>query len=110
MAALGKALKQYGPLFAVRGFATRIAADRGPAFLSADGRSVVYDRIRGGDLRLFLCIGDPPFLDAESTWWPTGHAETLESAVAASWEFMETAGFRFLESPTSLSVTEWRIQ
>lgn len=110
MATLGKVLNPYEPLFAARGFATRTTIERGPAFCASDGRCVAYDRIMGGGLRCLLSLGQPPYIQAESPWWSTGHSETLETAVIASWSFLTTAGFRFLEAPDAISVTNWRVE
>jgi hypothetical protein len=110
MAALGKLLDRYEPLFASRGYSRCPAQERGPSFQSCDGRLVIYDRIRGGSLRCFLSHGNPPFLTAESPWWNTDHDDTLATAVAASWDFLLAAGFAFLDSPTTLTVTDWRVR
>jgi len=110
MAALGKLLDSYEPLFASRGYSRRSARERGPSFQSCDGRLVSYDRVTGGRLRCFLSHGDPPYLKAESPWWNADHYDTLATAVSASWDFLLAAGFAFLDSPTTLTVTDWRVR
>jgi hypothetical protein len=110
MAALGKFLDRYETLFASRGYSRCPSRERGPTFQRCDARSVSFDRIKGGSLRCFLSHGDPPYLTAESPWWSTNHDDTIEMAVAASWDFLLTAGFTFLDAPTALAVTDWRIR
>src|SRR6266850_403802 len=108
MATLGKVMNRYEPLFAERGFIARVGSQRGPRFITKDGRSVTYDRMKTGTLRCFLSLGIPAYLDAETPWWETGREESVESAVAASWNFMQSVGFSFLARPEQMTLTEWR--
>lgn len=110
MCNLGHILDSYEPLFVSAGYARRSPEPQGPSFSAPDGRAVVYDRMKEGSLRCFLCIGPRPDVEAETPWWHTTEDATLETAVAESWHFLEAAGFRFLASPTDLTVTEWSAQ
>src|SRR5215831_17384033 len=108
MALLGKAIIPYVARFAERGYSDRSPGNRGPCFTTSDGRAVTYDRMKTGTLRCFLSLGTPVYVDAETPWWKTHHNESLESAVAQSWDFMQTVGFSFLDRPEQITVTEWR--
>lgn len=108
MAILGKVLDKYNARFQDAGYPRRLAGERGPVFQSDDLRSVGYDRMKTGVLRCFLCLGEPPYIESETPWWPTSHADTIESAVEASWQFLLDAGFQFLRHPESLTPTQWR--
>jgi hypothetical protein len=116
MGALGKILARYAPLFAERGFDKKPgeAAGAGSFFADNKGRFVSYDRMKGGDIRCFLGIcsnsamDSEPGIEAETRWWDTQQASTLESAVASSWEHLLECGFRFLDDPLELTPTEWR--
>jgi hypothetical protein len=108
MATLGKVLDKYNARFQDAGYPRRLAGERGPVFQGDDLRSVAYDRMKTGVLRCFLCLGEPPYIESETPWWSTSHAETIESAVEASWQFLRDAGFQFLRHPESLTPTQWR--
>jgi hypothetical protein len=97
-----------------RGYRRVEAIGRGPTYSDGGGKHVVFDRIRGHDLRCLL--GDGPGaskgaefeIEGESPWWRTEHGETVSSAVAAALCFLVEAGFSFLEDPLRRTPTEWR--
>lgn len=119
MATLGKILQPYVLNLEQRGFhkqAVRDVQDRGPCFADSSGRSIKFDRVKGGDLRCFLEIyprlsypgASHPDIQAESRWWRTKHDCSLESAVASAWDYLGECGFSFLEDPLRLTPTQWR--
>ena len=110
MAALRKALSRYDPLFAQRGFSIRAGQDSGQRFSTGDGRAVIFDRMKTGQLRCFLELGEPPEVEGESPCWETELGKTLDMAVAESWEYLTSVGFQFLDDPEHLTVTAWREQ
>jgi hypothetical protein len=99
-----------------RGYQRIEGVGRGPTYSDGGRRYVIFDRIRGNDLRCLL--GDGPGasrgaefeVEGESPWWRTEHGETLSSAAAAAVRFLVEAGFSFLEDPLRLTPTEWREQ
>jgi len=108
MALLRKTIIPYEARFAERGYNNRVPGERGRCFMTKDGRAITYDRMKTGTLRCFLSLGVPIYLDAETPWWQTHHNGSLESAVADSWDFMQTVGFSFLDRPERMTVTQWR--
>lgn len=116
MSDLRRIVRSHEEVLTSRGFARATSIDRGPTYDHDGCKFVVYDRIRGGDLRCFLCVRagaatDDGFdIEGESPWWRTEYDQTLESAVTASLQFLIDVGFAFLEDPLARTPTEWREQ
>lgn len=85
---------------------------------------ITYDRMKGGDLRLFLSVGmSKPEIEAESPYWSVREKTlpddappeldpsqyTLEFALDSAWQFLEVCGFKWFSDPLALTPTEWRV-
>lgn len=111
---LNQSVLLHEQVFIERGYRRVEAIGRGPTYSDGGRKYVVFDRVRGSDLRCLL--GDGPGasksaefeVEGESPWWRTEHGETVSSAVAAAVAFLVKAGFSFLDDPLRLTPTEWR--
>jgi|SRR5215510_10256048 len=124
MATLGRTLKaHYESLLADRQFRRDAQVQHATTFTRFGRDSLTFDRVKGGDLRLFLGVGIPnPQIEAESPWWRVHDGDwpedappelnpshfTLDHALRCAWQFLETCGFAWFDNPLALSPTEWR--
>lgn len=107
-AVLYQVVDRYDARFKSRGFVKRLLGWRGPRFVSMDGKSVEYDHGGGGFMTLFLEVGEPTYLNLQSKMWAAECGETLEKAMAQSFEYLEQSGFRLLEEALRLPEEVWR--
>lgn len=124
MATLGKTLQRhYESALIGRQFRRDDRFPHSTTYTRAGRDSLTFDRVKGGDLRLFLGIGIPnPEIEAKSPWWQVREGDwpdyappalnpddfTLEHALKCAWRFLETCGFAWFDNPLALSLTEWR--
>ena len=124
MATLGRILKaHYEASLADRQFRRDKQLARSTTFIRSGRDTLTFDRVKGGDLRLFLGIGIPePDIESESPWWQVHDGDwpedappglnpsdfTLEHALKCAWQFLATCGFTWFDNPLALTPTEWR--
>jgi hypothetical protein len=124
MATLGKTLRaHYEAPLADRQFRKDERFPQSATFTRRGRDRLTFDRVKGGDLRLFLGIGIPePEIEAESPWWRVHNGAwpddappelnpsdfTLDHALRCSWQFLESCGFAWFDDPLALSPSEWR--
>lgn len=121
MASLGNLVAaRLGPVLRERGF-EKNPGHYGVTLYSRStpvDQHLVFDRVRGSDLRVFLAIGRIPHVgqeessgtEAESPWWEVPDPTSLPSALDQAWEFLESCGFAWFDDPLALTPTQWRVQ